>query len=447
MSQLPAGWIFSTIGEVAEVNPRMSKASLDDDQPVTFVPMASVSVESGEIDVSDVQPSGPLKKKSFRQFAEGDVLVAKITPSMENGKGAVARGLASGRGFGSTEFHVLRPSTVIPEYLLNFMLQPSFRADAASKMTGTAGQLRVSPGYLRDHLIPLPPLPEQLRIVAAIEEYFSLLDTAEANLLRCATRVKHLERTAGALGIHAAGPTVPLSKVLLPQDGKVLRQGWSPKCLKRPSADLETWGVLKTSAVHMRKFNGSANKELPTDLEPRPHLEVHDGDLIMTSGGPRSRIGVTCIARSPRPHLMLCDKMFRFRADPTRMDSEYLLLYLTGPDGLAELEKIKTGSNDSGLRISQRAFENLPIPVPSLEVQRAIVKQATEFSDQADVARKALDSSVRRSSALRRSVLAAAFSGDLVPQDPSDEPASVFLERIAAERHTAKPSHKKKASK
>src|SRR6185436_15008132 len=91
----------------------------------------------------------------------------------------------SGRGFGSTEFHVVRTRVgVHPNYLFHFVLQRSFRASAARNMTGTAGQLRVPAAYLRNHRLPLPPRAEQKRIVAAIEEHLSRLDAAQESLRR-----------------------------------------------------------------------------------------------------------------------------------------------------------------------------------------------------------------------------------------------------------------------
>jgi len=294
--------------------------------------------------------------------------------------------------------------------------------------------------------IPVPPLPEQRRIVFAIEEHFSRLDAAEAGLDRASRRLRTLNDGAWLQAEESDWPRSRLSDVLLKRDGRVLRQGWSPRCLKTPSPDDDTWGVLKTSAVQFRSFDASANKELPRSLSPRPELEVLDGDMVMTSGGPRSRIGVSCIARLPRPRLMLCDKMFRFRPDPTYLDPEFLLMHLTSPQGLRDIDKIKTGSNDSGLRISQGAFEDLVVPVPPLDAQAEIVQRSSEMSSQVEAAFGTIETSMRRSSALRRSIFAAAFSGQLVAQDPSDEPASVLLERIAAERAASKPARKTSAT-
>jgi type I restriction enzyme S subunit len=123
--------------------------------------------------------------KGFTQFREGDVLFAKITPSMENGKSAVARQLTNGTGFGSTEFHVLRSTGAIePDYLWRCLRQQEFRDNAAAVMTGAVGQLRVPTEYLKKHPIPLPPLPEQRRIVAKLDELVARAARARADLDR-----------------------------------------------------------------------------------------------------------------------------------------------------------------------------------------------------------------------------------------------------------------------
>ncbi|TXS73194.1 MULTISPECIES: restriction endonuclease subunit S [unclassified Streptomyces] len=160
-------WLATAIGNVARINPPKPKYSeLHDDDLVGFVPMAAVNEVSGEISVVDKRPLGTVRAKSYRTFAPGDVLFAKITPCMENGKSATVPELPNGHGFGSTEFHVLRPSSDIDaEYLWNFLRQKTYRAEAENHMTGSVGQARVPASFLRDSVIPLPPIPEQRRIV------------------------------------------------------------------------------------------------------------------------------------------------------------------------------------------------------------------------------------------------------------------------------------------
>src|ERR1039458_2037188 len=105
--EIPVGWTTTALEDVAEINPRHSK-DLDDAIAVTFIPMAAISQDSPEFSFREERPLGDVRK-GFTHFAEGDVLFAKITPCMENGKGAVAHNLSNALGCGTTEVHVIRP--------------------------------------------------------------------------------------------------------------------------------------------------------------------------------------------------------------------------------------------------------------------------------------------------------------------------------------------------
>ena len=166
---LPAEWEVVPLGSVCAINPRrMSLKMLPEDTPVTFVPMAAVDAELGAITQAVVRPLREVKK-GYTAFIEGDVLFAKITPCMENGKAAIAGDLSGGLGFGSSEFHVLRPSPAVSgEYVWWFVRQTAFRRLAEENMTGSVGQLRVPPDFMARTLIPLPPRAEQDVIVRAI---------------------------------------------------------------------------------------------------------------------------------------------------------------------------------------------------------------------------------------------------------------------------------------
>ena len=154
------GWGLSTLGQCCDLNPKRPKG-IEDELLVSFVPMPAVS-EHGQMDCSDVKPYKEVKK-GFTYFAEKDVLFAKITPCMENGKGAIAEGLSGGIGAGSTEFHVLRPieGKSNPYWLYIITMFHSFRAEARKVMTGTGGQLRVPIGFLENYPITLPPIELQ----------------------------------------------------------------------------------------------------------------------------------------------------------------------------------------------------------------------------------------------------------------------------------------------
>jgi restriction endonuclease S subunit len=183
------------LGDVAQINPRFDKSSLADDTAVSFVQMASVGAADGKINVSIARPFAEVKKGSYTPFKDGDVLFAKVTPCMENGKMAVARGLKNGVGFGSSEFHVLRPSGQLDaKYLYYFVSSQAFRKEAAGHMTGAVGLRRVPAAFLADAQFPLVELDEQRRIVAEIEKQFSRLDEAVADLQRVKSNLKRYER-------------------------------------------------------------------------------------------------------------------------------------------------------------------------------------------------------------------------------------------------------------
>lgn len=159
--------------------------------PVSFVPMPAVGAGDGSIHVEQTRPAVEVKK-GFTAFLEGDVLFAKITPCMENGKMAVVPKLVNGYGFGSTEFHVLRPKPGMDaKYIYYYVSSQAFRDEAERYMTGAVGQKRVSTTYLKQSTIPVAPLDQQKYIVAEIEKQFSRLDEAVANLKRVKANLKH----------------------------------------------------------------------------------------------------------------------------------------------------------------------------------------------------------------------------------------------------------------
>ena len=174
------------LSDAVQVNPKIDRTALTDETEVSFVPMAAVGAASGHIDVSNVRPYAEVKK-GYTNFGNGDVLFAKVTPCMENGKMAVARQLKNGVGFGSTEFHVLRPRE---GYIYYFVSSQTFRKEAAGHMTGAVGLRRVPTAFLENAEIPLPPVERQREIVAELEKQFSRLDEAVANLLRVKANLK-----------------------------------------------------------------------------------------------------------------------------------------------------------------------------------------------------------------------------------------------------------------
>lgn len=220
-----SAYAHAPLGEVCAVNPRARRTEYPQGMVVSFVPMAAVDERLGVIAVREERPLADVSK-GFTSFEDGDVLFAKITPCMENGKAALARNLINGIGRGSTEFYVLRPGErVLGEYIYHFVRRKRFREEAKRSFTGTAGQQRVPRSFMESALVPLPPLAEQRRIADILNR------AARIERLR-ARAIDHLHTFAPALFVKMFGDPVdnPMgwSVVQLGEVCEMDRQGLQP---------------------------------------------------------------------------------------------------------------------------------------------------------------------------------------------------------------------------
>lgn len=174
-----ADWPVARLQDVCDINPgRRAGLRVAPEDPVSFIPMAAVDARTGSIADRIERPFAEVAK-GFTYFEDGDVIFAKITPCMQNGKHAICADLRGGFGFGSTEFHVLRPRpALLAGWLHYFLRQPGFLSVAQEHFTGTVGQQRLPDGYLAEVEIPLPPISEQRRLVERLNNQFLFTDTA-----------------------------------------------------------------------------------------------------------------------------------------------------------------------------------------------------------------------------------------------------------------------------
>lgn len=166
LPEVPASWKVTKLKRICKVGASIKDLIREhsDQDEVVFLPMENIS-EDGEIDCSIKQPIAKVKT-GFSSFAKNDVVVAKITPCFENGKGACLDKLESDIGYGTTELFNLRAgNNVLPEYLYFITMTKLFRILGEGQMTGSAGQKRVPANFIRDFTIGLPPIDEQQEIV------------------------------------------------------------------------------------------------------------------------------------------------------------------------------------------------------------------------------------------------------------------------------------------
>lgn len=164
-------WEKVKLGDISIINPKIQLPT-DNNQKIGFIAMADVS-NSGKISNIQERKLGEVINKGFTRFQTKDVLFAKITPCMENGKGGICTDNQYAIYLGSTEFHVLRATyEILPKYLYYIVNNPMFRTIAERKMTGSAGQKRVPADFLANYTLLLPPKKTQEKIV----KIMSLID-------------------------------------------------------------------------------------------------------------------------------------------------------------------------------------------------------------------------------------------------------------------------------
>lgn len=180
LSVLPDAWDQIRGRFVMAVNPPARRArALEVTDEVSFVPMEAVGAYGG----LDLERTKPLEEteSGYTGFEDGDVVIAKITPCFENGKGAIAHGLKNGVGFGTTELHVLRAGKHLDKQFLFYLtISHAFRKLGESEIYGAGGQKRVPPEFAKDFRIPLPPLKEQQTIARFLNAKTAHIDALVA---------------------------------------------------------------------------------------------------------------------------------------------------------------------------------------------------------------------------------------------------------------------------
>jgi len=274
LGKVPEHWEVRRLKRIARLSPSKSEVpiALRYGQAV-FLPMERVASD-GRFDASEVRPISGLWN-GFTYFRRGDVIVAKITPCFENGKGACLENLPTAIGFGSTEFHVIRPSSAVTApYVYRVTTLSEFRRLGADEMTGAAGQQRVPAEFIANFLMPLPPLPEQTAIV----RFLDYMDRRIRRYTRAKQKlIKLLEEYRQAL-IHRA-----VTGKIDVRTGKpypTYKDSGVPWLGKVP----EHWEVrrLKTAVDHVnQQTTTKTDEDLYIALE---HVESWTGRLLPPSG-------------------------------------------------------------------------------------------------------------------------------------------------------------------
>lgn len=477
-TKVPSSWELVKLGDFVESQKgKKPKNEAKEESPAHPIPYVDIQAFEEKIvrTWTDGVGCNPCYESDFLMVWDG------------SRSGLVGKGVKG--ALGSTLVRINFPM-MVNDYAYYFLQSKYQQINTRAKGSGTP---HVDPDLLWNYDFPIPPLREQERIVLKIEELFSKLDNGIEGLELVKTQIAKYKRSllkhmfSGGItknwradnqnkrlsssdlkkllnksrDLQSKKLKKLLSGVNLETDGlgelpegwvwvqigdlvSDIDQGWSPKCLNQPASNFE-WGVIKTTAIQHGKFLDGENKALPANLNPRPQHALEAGDILITRAGPRVRVGVCCLVRSTRGNLMNCDKVYRVRANRDVCRPEYIEGLLNSPNVLDEIEKMKSGINDSGVNLNQGAFLKLAVPLCSPSEQEEVLSRLDESLSAIKSIERGVELGLLQANMLRHSILQQAFSGQLVPQDPSDEPASELLSRIKAEITKLKPIKKKKS--
>ncbi len=440
MSDLPEGWVSTSISMLIDLNP---KNDIADDALAGFMPMSFLGKDFLDIPKFEPRQWGEIKK-SYTHFADGDVLLAKITPCFENGKAGIPSGLPNGVGAGSSEYFVCRTRSqvILPKYLLAYFKTPDFLQLGESQMTGSVGHKRVPKNYLLDKQIPLAPLNEQKRIADKLDRLLAKVDACRERCDRIPLILKRFRQsvltdaTSGELteDWREAQSGECLRVVTLRDVATSFSYGSSAK--SSPVGDIP---VLRMGNIQQGKLDWN-DLVFTSNVEEIEKYWLASGDVLFNRTNSPELVGKTAIYKGERSAIY-AGYLIRVRCG-TSLLPDYLNYCLNSPAGRDYCWQVKS-DGVSQSNINAKKLAAFQFDLPTVEEQQEIVRRVELLFAYADRLETRYQTARKKCDQLTPALLEKAFQGELVPQDPNDEPASVLLERIKSLRTNAEAKQTK----
>jgi type I restriction enzyme S subunit len=393
------------LSEIAELNPGLGNA-LGPDDPISFLAMASVFADTGSTSLGEERRYLHVRS-GYTPFLDGDLLVAKITPCFENGKIAQAN-LRHRFGFGSTEFHVVRPhpNRANARYLLHFLRQDRVRRAGEKRMTGSAGQRRVPAEFLADLEVPVPPLPEQQRIADVLDRAEALRAKRRAALakLDTLTRSTFLGMFGDPRDNPKGFPVRALAEFYVnPVDGT--KCGPFGSALKK--SELVPEGI---PVWNMDNIDPSGRMVLPFRMwiPERKYRQldayaVADGDVIVSRAG---TVGKMCVVAITGTRSIISTNLIRLRLGPDLLPLFFVSL-MTHCKG--RVGRLKTGPDGAFTHMNTGTLDGLSFPYPPMDLQIRF----GEITESIEKQRRSLTVQLEELDTLFASLQQRAFAGEL----------------------------------
>ncbi len=402
---MKAVWTTKSLSEVCTFKPQKSeaRAKLTSEDEVSFVPMENLGIGSKELTLNGTRPLSEVAG-SYTYFAEGDVLLAKITPCFENGKLGIARNLVNGVGFGSSEYIVIRPSPEVDaDFLYHFLNRATFREEGAKQMTGAVGHKRVPKDYIEGALIPVPPIKEQRRIVTLLDEAFAAIAIAKASA------EKNLQNARKLLGAQLQVVFDEPSKDWIKTNiGEHIRfidyRGKTP--IKTSQ------GLRLITAKNVKMGFIQANPEefvAPDSYESWMTRGIPNrGDVLFTTEAPLANVAQL----ETDEKVVFAQRIIIMQPNRQKLDPTFLKFLLLSPPVQQRIKDQGTGATVQGIKASLLKKIEISFPI-DINNQTSIVAQLESLNEEVDRLESIYRQKLIALDDLKKSLLLQAFSGQL----------------------------------
>lgn len=417
----PAGWKQKRLRFALKMNPSKSEIRLQDDESVSFVPMDAVG-EYGGIRLSEEKELGEIGS-GYTYFCDDDVVVAKITPCFENGKGALAKGLTNKTAFGTTELHVLRADReqLEPEFLFYLTISDLFRKLGESEMYGAGGQKRVPENFFKDFRAALPSIEEQEAIARFLDFKTAQID---ALIAKKKTLLEKLAEKRAALISHAVtkglDPSAPMKDSGVEWLGEIpahwsakrikhltpVKRGASPRPIDDPKYfdDEGEFAWVRISDVSASdRFLGMTTQRL-SEIGDRLSVRMYPGALFLSIAGTVGKPIITKIK------CCIHDGFVYFPA----LQENTTFLYYIFSSGQPYLGLGKMGTQ---LNLNTDTVGSIKIGVPPRDEQEAIVTYLDKVTAKLDEQVGMVNRAIERLSEYRSALITNAVTGKIDVRD------------------------------
>ncbi|MBE7461393.1 MAG: restriction endonuclease subunit S [Zoogloeaceae bacterium] len=402
---MKAGWPLKPLADVCQIKPPKAEARnrVSDEGLVSFVPMEDLGIDQKFLVPTQTRSLGEVSG-SYTYFADGDVLLAKITPCFENGKLGIADNLTNGIGFGSSEYIVFRPSPEMDkEWLYYFLSQDSFRVEGAERMTGAVGHKRVAKEFIESYPIPVPPLPEQRRIGDILDEAFDGIATAKANAeqnLQNAralfeSQLQHVFTERGEGWVDA---TIGDNIRFIDYRGKTPEK--TPNGLRLITAKNVKMGYVQSEPAEFvapESYDSWMTRGIP-----------QRGDVLFTTEAPLANVAQL----DTDEKVVFAQRIIIMQPDRSKLDCTFLKYLLLSQPVQQRIHEKGTGATVKGIKASLLKAIEISFP-QSLEVQQEIVTKLDSLSAETQRLESLYQQKLAALDALKKSLLHQAFSGQL----------------------------------